>query len=46
MSFRLSADVSDTNVWQKLWDEENNCYYYFNSATGESIWEEGAKENE
>jgi len=26
--------------WEKHWDSEYECYYYFNCLTGESTWEE------
>ncbi|CAG8518203.1 9985_t:CDS:1 [Acaulospora colombiana] len=25
--------------WQQYWSHENNCYYYYNSKTGETQWE-------
>eukprot|EP00941_MAST-03F_sp_MAST-3F-sp1_P001808 g1808.t1 len=26
------------SIYEKLWDEENQCYYYVNNKTGESSW--------
>eukprot|EP00944_MAST-04C_sp_MAST-4C-sp1_P008054 g8054.t1 len=27
------------DIWSKIWDEENQAYYYENNETGESRWE-------
>ena len=26
-------------VWSKRWDEENQCFYYYNNVTEEMRWE-------
>ena len=28
--------------WQKVWDENESAYYYYNNITGESQWEKPA----
>ena len=30
--------------WQAVWDEEYSMYYYWNSATGESVWVRPARQ--
>ena len=30
--------VESGNVWEAVWDETNQAYYYFNSETGDTSW--------
>jgi len=27
------------NNWEKIWDEDHQAYYFYNSATDKSYWE-------
>ena len=31
--------ISDAKVWQEMWDEDQQMWYYFNSATEDTLWE-------
>ena len=35
-----SAASAGAPVWQKVWDERYDAYYFFNAATNESTWTE------
>ena len=41
----LEANFQCVEVpWQAVWDDEYSLYYYWNSATGESVWTKPARQ--
>jgi hypothetical protein len=35
-----SIKIQRSKLWDKIWDDENQAYYYEHSETGESTWEQ------
>ena len=38
----MSAFETDPLSWTEEWDEDNQCYFYYHAASGESSWERPA----
>ena len=33
-----TATATSNDIWEAVWDDANEAYYYYNSATGETQW--------
>jgi hypothetical protein len=38
--------ADDKNVWQRLWADDEQHWYFHNPETGESVWEGDQEEEE